>query len=192
MIRLPAAAFVLGLNMALLAQSPPLYPFSFDQDNLRGAPDFSYLNEPLTPASRVFVRDGHFFTVGPDLAPNTADDRRIRFFGVNLAFGANFPTQADAARIARRLRRLGVNLVRFHHMDSQLDPASNPSTANGILTDGPYPTFNEISVERLREFLTALTAEGIYAKHQPSRGVPLPSLRRRRAGRARPGDAHAE
>lgn len=163
MTRLRTAALALCLSAALRAQSPPLYPFAFDQDNLHGAPDFSFLNGPVTPAGRVFVRDGHFHTVGPDLAPNTDDDRRIRFFGVNLAFGANFPTRADAPRIAKRLRRLGVNLVRFHHMDSQLDPAASPSNANGILTDGPYPTFNEVSVERLRDFLTALAAEGIYA-----------------------------
>ncbi len=163
MIRLRSAALALCLGAALRAQSPPLYQFSFDQDNLHGAPDFSFLNHPLTPADRVFVRDGHFFTVGPDLTPNTRDDRRVRFFGVNLAFGANFPVAADAPRIAKRLRRLGVNLVRLHHMDSTIDPSSSPSNANGILVDGPYPTFNEVSVERLRAFLAALAAEGIYA-----------------------------
>jgi hypothetical protein len=140
-----------------------MYPFSFDQDNLHGGPDFSSLNQPLTAADRVFVRGGQFFTVGADLTPNTADDRRVRFFGVNLAFGANFPTATDAPRIAKRLRRIGVNLVRFHHMDTTVDPSGSPSNANGILTDGPYPTFNEVSVGRLRDFLTALAAEGIYA-----------------------------
>lgn len=163
MIRLRSATLVFCLSVALRAQSPNFYPFSFDQDNLHGAPDFSFLNEPITPAGRVFIRDGHFYTVGPDLTPNTGDDRRVRFFGVNLAFGANFPTRADAPRIAKRLRRLGVNLVRFHHMDSRLDPAASPSNAEGILTDGPYPTFNEVSMERLRDFITALAVEGIYA-----------------------------
>ena len=153
----------LFLTSALEAQNPPVYPFGIDQDNLRGAPDFSFLNRPLTAADRVFVKNGHFYTVGDDLAPNTEDDQRIRFYGVNLAFGANFPLKGDAARIARRLRRLGVNLVRLHHMDSTLDPASSPSNANGILTTGPYPTFNDVSVQRLRDFLDALAIEGIYA-----------------------------
>jgi hypothetical protein len=153
------------LVLALLAATlngQTLYQWSFDQDNLHGAPDFSALNHPLTAADRVFVKDGHFYTVGIDLTPRTRDDRRVRFFGVNLAFGANFPVQADAVRIARRLRRLGVNLVRLHHMDSTQDPASSPSNANGILTDGPYPSFNSVSVQRLRDFLAALAAEGIY------------------------------
>jgi hypothetical protein len=158
-----ALVVFLASAAALAAQTPQMYRFGIDQDQLHGAPDFSFLNHALTTADRVFVKNGHFYTVGPDLTPNTADDQRVRFYGVNLAFGANFPVQADAARIAKRLRRLGVNLVRLHHMDSQQDPTANPSTANGILVDGPYPTFNDVSVQRLRDFLSALAAEGIYA-----------------------------
>jgi hypothetical protein len=144
---------VLLFAATLAAQNPPLYLFGIDQDNLHGAPDFSFLNHPLTAADRVFVQDGHFYTSAG----------RIRFYGVNLAFGANFPVQADAVRIARRLRRLGVNLVRLHHMDSTQDPTNSPNNANGILLDGPYPTFNPVSMQRLHDFLAALAAEGIYA-----------------------------
>jgi len=78
------------------------YRFSVDQDNLAGAPDFGFLNSPLTEADKVTAIDGHFVT---------AAGSRVRFFGVNLAFSANFPEPQDAERIARRLRRLGVNLV---------------------------------------------------------------------------------
>ena len=136
------------------------YQFSVDQDHLAGAPDFSYLNHPLGPADRVFVKDGHFYTVGKDLQPNTADDQRVRFFGVNTAFGANFPEAQDASRIARRLRRMGINLVRLHHMDSS--PDRDPNDARSLLTTGPYPTLNPVSVARLRGFLDALKSEGIY------------------------------
>lgn len=154
-----AATVCFGL---LFAQSPTgYYPFNIDQDSLLGAPDFSFLNQPLEAKDRLFVRGSHFHKVGPDLEPNTEDDERVRLYGVNLAFGANFPAEEDAPRIARRLRRLGVNLVRFHHMDSS--PDSNPANANSILTNGPYPTFNDISIARLRAFLNALRSEGIYA-----------------------------
>jgi hypothetical protein len=196
-------AWILALSFALRGQS--MYPFGFDQDALHGAPDFSSLNHTLTAADRVFVRDGHFYTVGPDLTPNTADDARIRFFGVNLAFGANFPVQADAARIAKRLRRLGVNLVRLHHMDSSPDPSSNPSNAGSTLLDGPYPSFNETAVQRLRDFLAVLSAEGVYANLNlhvgytfrpamdgvpsgvpiPTQSKPLHSWRRTRGPRSR-------
>ncbi len=154
------AALFVWLAIPTLAQDR-FYPFTIDQDKLAGAADFSHLNRALTPADRVFIRNGHFYTVGSDLKPNTADDRRIRFFGANLAFGANFPEPQDAHRIAKRLRKLGVNLVRLHHMDTS--PDKDPATARSILTDGPFPSLNPISVARLRSFLDALKAEGIYA-----------------------------
>ncbi len=128
------------------------YRFTVDQDRLSGAVDFSALNHPLGPADRVAVRDGHFYTAGGS---------RVRFFGMNLAFGANFPAPEDAPRVSRRLRRLGVNLVRLHHMDS--NPDRDPAAANSTLTTGPYPSLNTVSIARLRRFLDALKAEGIYA-----------------------------
>ena len=153
------------LLVAVLLVLPALaeeryYQFAVDQDRLAGAADFSFLNRPLTPADRLFVREGHFYRVGRDLKPNTADDRRVRLFGVNLCFGANFPEESDAPRIARRLRKLGVNLVRLHHMDSS--PDRDPKEARSLLTTGPYPTLNPVSVARLRALLDAFTAEGIY------------------------------
>ncbi len=144
-----------------LAQSPVSYfPISIDPDRLSGAPDFSFLNHPLTAADRIFIRDGRFYRIGDDLLPNTADDERVRFFGTNNSFAGNFPEQADAARIAKRLRKLGINLVRLHHMDTT--PDWNPNDANSLLTIGPYPTLNQVTVPRLRTFLDALKAEGIY------------------------------
>ncbi|HXN24081.1 MAG TPA: hypothetical protein VOA41_15175, partial [Candidatus Dormibacteraeota bacterium] len=150
------------------------FQFPIDQDALSGAPDFSFLNRPLRSLDQLVVRDGHLCRAGVTtaqrsnakararaaVAPAFSGCDRVRLFGVNLAFGANFPTQSDAPRIARRLRKLGVNLVRLHHMDSQ--PDANTANAGSILTTGPYPTLNPVSVARLRAFLDALKAEGIY------------------------------
>lgn len=149
--------FLAGVSFAQV----DYFRFDIDQDALGGAPDHSWMNQPLGPGDRLYIRNGRFWRVGPDLVPGTEDDERIRLYGVNLAFGANFPEPADAWRIAARLRKLGVNLVRFHHMDSQ--PDSNPSNAGSILTTGPYPTLNPVAVARLRGFLDALKANGIYA-----------------------------
>ena len=92
------------LAVCLLAVLPcaaqqSLYPFVVDQDRLSGAPDFSFLNQPITPKDRVMVRNDKFV--------RAADGSPVRFFGVNLALGASFPEPQDAARIAKRLRRLG-------------------------------------------------------------------------------------
>ncbi len=127
------------------------FPFAIDQDGLTGAVDFSHLNHPLAMADRISVKDGHFV--------NTKGER-IRFWGVNFAFGANFPEQKDSVRLAKRLRRLGVNLVRLHHMDTS--PDADRTVCRSILTTGPYPSFNPISMARLRALLDALKADGIY------------------------------
>ena len=145
---------------AFLAGQQGFYQFRVDRDALSGAPDFSWLNRPLTAADRLFVCGAHFCRVGPDLKPGTADDERVRLFGTNAVFGGNFPEESDATRIARRLRRLGVNVVRLHHMDTS--PDRDPAEARSILTTDPYPTLNPVAVRRLRRFLDALKAEGIY------------------------------
>ena len=99
-MRFPAV-FLLALLPCAAQQS--FYPFAVDQDRLSGAPDFSFLNQPITAKDRVVIRGGKFV--------RTADGSPVRFFGVNLAFGASFPEPADAVRVAKRLHRLGVNLV---------------------------------------------------------------------------------
>ena len=142
----------LALLAPAFAQNSDFFKFSIDEDRLGGAPDFSFLNHALRPADRVVVRNGHFCRAG--------DGQRVRMFGVNLAFGANFPEPADAPRIARRLRRLGVNLVRLHHLDTR--PDRRPEDTGSTLTRGPYPTLNPVSIARMRNFLNALKAEGIY------------------------------
>lgn len=155
---------IIGIVILLLpvfgSAQETFFSFTIDQDHLGGAADFGFLNRSLGLADRLFAREGHFFRVGTDLTPFTNDDERVRMFGVNLAFGANFPKLTDGPRIARRLRRLGVNLVRLHHMDSQ--PDRDPNSANSILTTDAYPTLNPVAVERLRAFLDALKEEGIY------------------------------
>ncbi len=143
-----------------VATTARFYPFTVDQEALSGAPDRSALNGPLDAGSRLYVRDGHFYRVGPDRQPGTADDARVKLFGVNLTFGGNFPDEAGATRIARNLRKLGVNAVRLHHLDSL--PSDEQYAPYSILTTGPYPTFNPIAVARLRGLVQALAREGLY------------------------------
>jgi hypothetical protein len=151
---MPRLSWLYLLLAAALPAFPQTFtPFHLDQDALGGAADFSWLNRALTPDDRITVGDGHFVNMRGE---------RVRFFGVNLCFGANFPLDEDAPRIARRLRRMGVNLVRLHHLDSQPDPESNPERANSTLTTGRYPAFNPVTMARLRALLTAFSEEGIH------------------------------
>lgn len=142
------------------SQGVAYFRFGIDEDKLGGAPDQSALNHVLSRNDRVFVKGQHFYTVGPDGLPETADDQRIRFFGVNLSFSANLPEAARAPDLARRLRKMGVNAVRLHHLDSF--PDDSATSPRSILAKGPYPTFNKVAVHRLKTFIEALTTEGIY------------------------------
>lgn len=75
--------------------------------------DLSFLNDGNKPAGkRGFVR-----AVGDRL--EFADGTPARFWGVNLSAYALFRTRDEQVRAqARRLARLGFNLVRLHHHDS--------------------------------------------------------------------------
>jgi hypothetical protein len=96
--------------------------------------------------SRVTVRGGHFFT----------NDGRFRVWGLNMCFGANFPTHADAQAVAARLAAFGVNCVRFHHMDSHPFPA-------GIWDPKDNMKLSAEALDRLDYFIDQLAGCGIYA-----------------------------
>ncbi len=125
------------------------YTFAVDQDRLHGAPDFGWMNHPLAPADRLHVRNGHFHRVGLDGAPDTADDERVQLFGVTLFFAKTVSDSSLAAKVAKRLRRLGVNLARI------------PS-GYFVGKEKPFPTLDEAGVERFQVWLKELKAEGIY------------------------------
>jgi len=85
------------------------------------------------------------------------DGTPARFWGVNLTAGANFPDHATAERAAARLAKLGVNLVRLHHMDSAGEP-------RGIWerTSGDTRHLSPQQLDRLDFLLAQLKARGIY------------------------------
>jgi len=85
-----------------------------DSDTTRNAVDMSFLNDGIAGSSGfVTVKEGHFVD---------GKGTRIRFFGTNLTFSSCFPDKETAKQIAGRLKKLGMNVVRFHHMDNQSAP----------------------------------------------------------------------
>ena len=99
-----------------------------------------------TDSEHVIVHEGHF-AVGKE---------RVRIWGVNTCFGANFPSHADADRIATRLAASGVNSVRLHHMDSAAFP-------RGILDPQDARKLSTEALDRLDYFIARLAEHGIYA-----------------------------
>jgi len=124
------------------------HPLSFTQAPI----DLSYLNETERPAGkRGFIRaEGEKFVF--------EDGHVARFWGTNLNAYALFssPRQAVAFH-AKRIARLGFNLVRIHHHDSKwVDPnifGAAAGTGDGL---------SEKSLEDLDWWIKCLTDEGIY------------------------------
>jgi hypothetical protein len=128
----------------------PLFPFVLPWDDASpGVTNLSgWLPKPAGKLGPVRAVDGHFY----------AGRERIRFFGVNLCFGADFPRKEDAPKIAARMAKFGINVVRFHHMDSGTFPG-------GIRARGVAHTrdLDPEALDRLDYFLAELKRHGIYA-----------------------------
>ncbi len=103
------------------------------------------------PAGRhgfLGVRDGKFVF---------ADGTRARFWGTTLSAAANFPDKNQAAKIAERLARFGINIVRTHHADAKW--------ASRSLIDyrrGDSRRFDAENLDRFDFFMSELKKRGIY------------------------------
>jgi len=124
----------------------PLFPFVVSYDSPQNVTNLSgKLDAPAGNHGFVRVENGKLVTeAGP-----------IRFWGTNLCFNANFPSQEQADHLAERLARFGFNCVRLHHMD----------TGNNSLVTGKKDSFTEIDpvkLDALDKLVAALKKRGIY------------------------------
>ncbi len=150
LLRMVVAGMMVAMSGVVHAQADTqgaaMFPFVLPWDDASAGPtDMSgWLDKPAGKDGFVAVRDGHFY-VG---------EKRIRFFGVNLAFNANFPSHEDAEKIAARMAKFGINCVRFHHMDTQPSPTG--------LLDQEYRHIDPVQLDKLDYFIAQLKARGIY------------------------------
>lgn len=100
---------------------------------------------PITIDSERLVVQNAYFRRGGE---------RVRIWGVNLCFGANFPTHEDAPYVAERLAVAGVNSVRCHHMDTSRWP-------RGIWNAKDGRTIEPEALDRLDFFINELAKRGI-------------------------------
>ncbi len=123
-------------------------PLLFQRKNPRNTPlDFSFLLD--APAGKYgFIQPspaGH-------LTFERAPEKRIRLYGPNLCFTANFLSKKEADRLADHLASCGYNTVRIHHHDTLLtDPAAPDSV-----------TLNPEELDRLDYLLFRMKERGIY------------------------------
>jgi len=91
--------------------------------------------------------EGHF----------SINNKRLRFFGTNFTTAGAFPVKSKADFIAGRLRKMGYNLVRFHHMD-------NGWSRHSLFEwGGDTRHLNPETLDRFDNMIFYLKDNGIYA-----------------------------
>jgi hypothetical protein len=85
-----------------------------------------------------------------------------RFWGVNLTAGAVLTSPERAEQLAERLARLGVNVVRFHHLDSWANPIVDYNHP-----DGTTQHLDPESMRLLDRAVFELKQRGIYVILDP-------------------------
>lgn len=153
------------------SQSGAMFPFVIPWDDATPgtANDVSWLNEaPAGKNGFVVVKNGRF------IESNTG--KRLRFLGTNMGAAAAFPQKVDADKIAARLAKMGINIVRFHHLQNDWDREGGMIWKQGR----EHVEFDPRQVDRLDYFIFALKKRGIYSninlsttrKYQPEQGFP--------------------
>jgi len=111
---------------------------------------------PSFPAYRI--TEAHRVHAGSKGQFQLPDSRPIRFWGVNITAAGAFPAKNKAAGIAARLRKMGVNLVRFHHLENNW---TGDDGCIFIYTQGTRK-LNPATLDRLEYFIAQLRRNGIY------------------------------
>ncbi len=147
-----AAATLAAAHACAGDEQSDWFPFVIPwDDDAKTATDVSFLNhQPAGKLGRIVVRNARF------VAERDPARRPIRFLAINITGPQCFPTKADADRLAAHLAKMGVNLVRIHHLHA------------GWVEPGlwkPGRKFLEIDPAQLDRFdylLAAFKRHGIY------------------------------
>ncbi len=112
----------------------------------RFLPSFPAKN--ILEADRVTASGGQFIVGG----------KPIKFWGVNIVAAGAFPPKDKAVAIAARLRKMGVNLVRFHHLENGWSGLDGTIFNYAIGTRQLNPT----TLDRLDFLIAQLKRNNIY------------------------------
>ena len=89
------------------------------------------------------------------------DGTEARFWGTNFNSAQNFPSHEHSKKVARRLAKTGVNLVRFHQLDSEWS-TPNIFQFNKGENKSNTLSLDPESIDRLDYLIYCLKNEGIY------------------------------
>ncbi|MHC5035567.1 MAG: glycoside hydrolase 5 family protein, partial [Planctomycetota bacterium] len=111
--------------------------------------DLSWLNEK--PAG------GHGFLTVADGRLEFGDGTPAKLWGVCVSAGANFPTHEQSEKIAERMAKFGINMVRTHHADAGW---SDPNFFDESYGDTQH--FDAVALDSFDYFIYCLKQHGIY------------------------------
>ena len=163
----PLAGVLLSLVGAAWAQTPAappaapsatppvMFPFVLPWDDATPdtITDVSFLNaRPAGVNGPITPKNGHFV--------ESKTGKRVRFLGTNFAARSAFPSHADAEKVAARIAKLGINLVRLHHMDNS-DWGQNASIWDYSYKDRQH--LSVVQLDKLDYLVAQFKKNGVYS-----------------------------
>jgi hypothetical protein len=136
-----------------VSQREGYIPYTLPWDDL--PIDLSFLYEEEKPAGKhgflQVVEDRFVFQ----------DGTAAKFWGTNFNSAQNFPSHTHSEKVARRLAKIGVNIVRFHQLDAEWSTPNIFQFSKGRNKDNTL-TLDPESLDRLDYLIHCLKKEGIY------------------------------
>lgn len=128
-------------------------PYTLPWDDMPVDLSFMYKNEKPAGKHGFLKAQGEKFAF--------EDGTEARFWGVNFNSAQNFPSHEHSEKVAKRLAKTGVNIVRFHQLDGEW---STPNIFRFSRGANPLNTlsFDPESMDRLDYLIYCLKKEGIY------------------------------
>lgn len=128
-------------------------PYTLPWDDMPVDLSFMYKNEKPAGKHGFLKAEGEKFAF--------EDGTEARFWGVNFNSAQNFPSHEHSEKVAKRLAKTGVNIVRFHQLDGEW---STPNIFRFSRGANPLNTlsFDPESMDRLDYLIYCLKKEGIY------------------------------
>lgn len=117
--------------------------------------DISYVFEHEKPAGK------HGFMTVNGNKFQFEDGTEMKFWGTNFNSGANFPSHEYSRKVAKRLAKTGINIVRFHQLDAEWSTPNIFQFTKGKFSDNTRSLDPE-SLDRLDYLIYCLKEEGIY------------------------------
>ncbi len=117
----------------------------FDSTSQKFLPNFPI--KPIEPNCFISINNiGNF----------SLNNERIKFWGANLVADGAFPPKTSADGIASRIRKIGFNLIRFHHLDN------NWTSGSLFYQTQNTRTLNSVNLDKLEFLISKLKLNGIF------------------------------